>query len=152
MTRSVPCLLVLAGVVHFSASPPVFPTCTKKCDECGARVCKGRNRAWGWARTSPPPSQLMQRWWGLVLTSPTVVKLRSIPAAAYWMRLIWGKVHLIIHSHYCASVSTIEISGTQGKSYEEGLSVEREMLFQCYSRTSIKRLSGQSSKSRDYWQ
>ena len=80
------------------------------------------------------------------------MKLRSIPAAAYWMRLIWGKVHLIIHSHDCASVSTIEISGTQGNSYEEGLSVEREMLFQCYSRTSIKRLSGQSSKSRDYWQ
>ena len=97
--RLAPCLLVLAGVVHFSASPPAFPTCMKKCDESEARVCKGQSRAWGRVGTSPTPSHLMERCEGLGLTSLVVARPRFIPVAAYWMSLIWGNVHLTLYIH-----------------------------------------------------
>ena len=151
--RSAPCLLVLAGVVHFSASPPVFPTCTKKCDEFGARVCMGQNRVWDRVKTSPLPRHLKERWEGLVPISPTVVKRHFIPAAAYWMRLIWGKVHLI-HSRDCSTVSTLEswyISVTHGKpkicmrrGWKLGVNC-------CFSTTVAPLFSGHSLVSGQWW-
>ena len=107
MMRSALCPLVLVGAVPFSASPPVFPTCTTKCDDIGARVCMGQNRAWDRVRTRLPPSHLMERCEGLLLTSRTVVKFRFIPVEAYWMRLMWGKVDLI-HSRDYSSVSKVD--------------------------------------------
>lgn len=84
-------LLGLVGAIHLSANPPVFPTCTKKCGKCEARVFRDRSRAWGRLDTIPPPSHLMEHWRGKGLIDLVVARLRFTHVAAYWMSLIWGK-------------------------------------------------------------
>ena len=50
----------------------------------------------------------MERCEGLGLTSLTVARHRSIPVAAYWMSLMWGKIHLL-HSRDCVKRATADL-------------------------------------------